>query len=111
MGLRPSSLSNILRPLISDGLLCVFDFLRDFETLGSGIPIFWGRFAFFARRMAASKPLESSLLASIDNFRLFCFRVNPESLSLFGWKEIFVWLEQEKKHVVPWRHLSFCLTN
>jgi hypothetical protein len=67
---------------------------RDFLPLGfdvrfSGTPIFAGRAAFFADRIAAFVALESpsSSSSSLAIFRLFALRESPENLSLLGYEK------------------------
>ena len=85
LAFRPSSVSNTPR-----SLPIPFFFLDELRC--SNIPIFCGWFNFFAERIAAFSDLVSlsSLSASNANFLLFCFRVNPDSRSLLGYRVNFL---------------------
>jgi hypothetical protein len=60
-----------------------------FDVRFSGTPIFAGRAAFFADRIAAFVALESpsSSSSSLAIFRLFALRESPENLSLLGYEK------------------------
>ena len=77
---RPKSLSNVF-PERTD-----LRFFGDLESFRSGTPIFVGRAAFFAERIAALSDLlpPSSLSSSIVIFRRLAFRDRPESLFRLG---------------------------
>ena len=75
----PKSLSNVF-PERTD-----LRFFGDLESFRSGTPIFVGRAAFFAERIAALSDLSpSSLSSSTVIFRRLAFRDRPESLFRFG---------------------------
>ena len=77
----PKSLSNVF-PERPDTLR----FFGDLTSFRSGTPIFAGRAAFFAERIAALSDLlpPSSLSSSIVIFRRLAFRDRPESLFRLG---------------------------